>query len=413
MTPEKLYKYELGLLSLLVLVLPSLEALKTFFWFSYLCIFLIRRFQNGSLSLIPKKPANIAVTLYLSATLISTLVNWPFDNGFKGFLDEFRFLTLFLCLYSAGYTATEYRRIALLIIVGVLGGLLYGLVEFLLGMSTDFQFHSAGILTQSSIYLGIAIILNTGLLLNPGSDSSRLRIFLKAALFIQVIALIYIGSRGSMLAVMLALVFIAFLKLNIGTLMAWFAGLTVSVVLVAALIQIFPDNVFSKDIIKQYSIERIKKSDSQRIDAWKVAFAKLAQGEDLVWGVGPRNYKAINDMEFVRQNENFSQIKRYGHAHNLFLTQLIEQGIIGLLAMLFFFFLILQKIISIWRAESSHTLSWAWYGGIGGLTVPIIAGLFNTPFYQEHAMLAMVVIGMMFASTEVVSGNNQTNIHTR
>jgi O-antigen ligase len=250
-------------------------------------------------------------------------------------------------------------------------------------------------------------------LLNPDKDSSRLRIFLKAALLLQIIALVYIGSRGSMLAVMLALVFIAFLKLNIGTLMAWFAGLTVSVVLVATLIQIFPDNVFSKDIIKQYSIERIKKSDNQRIGAWKVAFAKLAQGEDLVWGVGPRNYKAINDMEFVRQNEKFSQIKSFGHAHNLFLTQLIEQGIIGLLAMFFFFFLILQKIISIWRAESSHTLGWAWYGGIGGLTVPLIAGLFNTPFYQEHAMLAMIVIGMMFASTEVDSGDIQPNIHTR
>jgi len=406
MTPEKLYKYEIGLLSLLVLVLPSLEALKTFFWFSYLCVFLIRRFQNGSLSLMPKQPANIAVTLYLSITLISTLVNWPFDNGFKGFLDEFRFLTLFLCLYSAGYTAAEYRRIALLVIVGVLAGLLYGLVEFLLGMRTDFQFHSAGILTQSSIYLGIAIILNTGLLLNPEKDSSRTRLFLKTALLIQIIALVYIGSRGSMLAVTLTLVFIAFLKLNISTLIAWFAGLTVSIVLVAMLIQMFPDNKFSRDIIQQYSINRIQESDNQRIGAWKIAFAKLQQGEDLVWGVGPRNYTAINEMDFVRQNENLSQIKMYGHAHNIFLTQLIEQGIMGLLAMGFFFFLILQKIFSIWRSEMSHTPGWAWYGGIGGLTVPLIAGLFNTPFYQEHAMLAMVVIGMMFASTGYASNKN-------
>ncbi|MEA1890336.1 MAG: O-antigen ligase family protein [Pseudomonadota bacterium] len=399
MTSEKLYKYELGLLSMLVLILPSLEAAKTLFWFSYLCLFLFRRYQNGSLSLIPVKPANIAVTLYLSATLISTLANWPLENGFKGFLDEFRFLTLFLCLYSAGYTATEYRRIGLLIIVGVLGGLVYGLVEFLLGMRTDFQFHSAGILTQSSIYLGIAIILNTGLLLNPEKDSPRVRLFLKIALIIQILALFYIGSRGSMLAVTLALVFIAFLKVNLGTLLAWLAGLTASLVLAAMLIQIFPDNVFSKDIIQQYSIDRIKESDSQRIGAWQIALAKLAQGKDLVWGVGPRNYKVINDMEFVRQDENLSRIHKYGHAHNIFLTQLVEQGIVGLLAMLFFFFLILQKIFSIWRLEAGHVPGWAWYGGIGGLAVPLIAGLFNTPFYQEHAMLAMVVVGLMFAST--------------
>jgi O-antigen ligase len=400
MYTTKLYQYELGLLSLLVLVLPSLEALKTFFWFSYLCLFLYRRFQNDSLSLIPKKTVNIAVTLYLFATLISTLVNWPFDNGLKGFLDEFRFLTLFLCLYSAGYTKLEYRRIALLVIVGVLGGLLYGLVEFLLGMRTDFQFHSAGILTQSSIYLGIAIILNTGLLLNPEKDSSKVKLFLKTALLIQIIALVYIGSRGSLLAVTLVLVFIAFLKMNIGTLMAWFAALTVSVVLLATLIQVFPENVFSKDILQQYSIDRIKASDSQRIGAWKIAFAKFTQGEDLVWGVGPRNYTAINDMEFVRQSESLSQIKKYGHAHNIFLTQLIEQGIVGLAAMLYFFSLVLLKIITVWRSATNHLPGWAWYGGAGSFAIPVIAGMFNTPFYQEHAMLAMLLTGIMYASTK-------------
>ena len=46
MTVEKLYRYEIVLLSLLVLALPSLEALKTFFWFSYLCVYLLRRFRN-------------------------------------------------------------------------------------------------------------------------------------------------------------------------------------------------------------------------------------------------------------------------------------------------------------------------------------------------------------------------------
>ncbi len=56
MTSEKLYKVELGLLSLLVLVLPSLEALKTFFWFSYLVVFMIRRYQDGSLSLRHRHP---------------------------------------------------------------------------------------------------------------------------------------------------------------------------------------------------------------------------------------------------------------------------------------------------------------------------------------------------------------------
>ncbi len=398
MTLEKRHHIELFLLSALVLVMPSLEALKTFFWFSYLCFFLYNRFKKKNLSLLPGSPIGIAITLYLASTLASTLINWPIETGFKGFFDEVRFLTLFLCLYSAGYSATEYRRIAILIVVGVLGGLLYGLVEFLLGMSTDFQFHSAGILTQSSIYLGISIVLNTGLLLDAGNDTPGIRLFLKIALLLQIIALVYIGSRGSMLAVSLVFVFIAFLKLNIGTLIGWFSAFTVAILTVVALIQIFPQNIFSRDILNQYSIERIQASDNQRIGAWKIAMAKLSEGKDLVWGIGPRNYKAINEMAFVQQSERLSQIKKYNHAHNLFLTRLIEQGIAGLLTMLLFFGLILQKIISIWRAQINHRYAWAWYGGTGGLIVPLVAGLFNTPFYQEHAMLAMVVTGMMFAN---------------
>ena len=100
-------------------------------------------------------------------------------------------------------------------------------------------------------------------------------------------------------------------------------------------------------------------------------------------------------------------MRKFSHAHNLFLTQLIEQGIVGLLAMLYFFLLVLLKIISIWRADPDHSPGWAWYGGIGGFAIPIIAGLFNTPFYQEHAMLAMLVMGMMFAMEKADHGNKR------
>ena len=152
-------------------------------------------------------------------------------------------------------------RLPFLIIVGVLGGLVYGLVEFLLQMRTDFQFHSAGIVTQSSIYLGIAILLNAGLLLDKNNDSRQTENFLKLSLLIQIVALVYMGSRGSMLAIALTFILLAILTLNIRTVIAWLAGLSVIIVLFSAVIQIFPDNVFSKDIFTQYSIERIKESD--------------------------------------------------------------------------------------------------------------------------------------------------------
>jgi len=397
MSSAKLYKYELFFISFLVLIMPSLEAGKTLFWFLYLCTFIIRRYRDGTLSLIPVRPATIAICLYLLVTLASTLVNWPIENGFKGFLDEIRFCTLFLCLYCAAYTEKEYRQIAILVIVGVLGGLVYGLVEFLMNYSMDFQFHSAGILTQSSIYLGIAILLNTGLLLDKGNMPPALNNFLRVALLIQLIALVYMGSRGSILAIILCFIALTILTLRLRTVLTWAASLSLLILVVSVLIQVFPDNILSKDIVGQYSTERTTESDYQRLSAWKIALAKLAQKDDLVWGVGPRNYQVINEMDFVTQNASLMNMKKYSHAHNLFLSQVIEQGIVGLLAMLFFFLLVFLNIIKTWRWSPEHKPGWAWYGGIGGLSVPVIAGMFNTPFYQEHAMLAMLIMGMMFA----------------
>lgn len=410
MTSEKLYQYEIILLSLLVLVLPSLEALKTFFWFSYLCVYLLRRFRNGHLSLLPSQQINIAITLFLLAAFSSTIANWPFDNGFKGFIDELRYCTLFFCLYNGGYTAREYRRIALLIILGVLGGLLYGLVEFLLQMRPELQFHSAGILTQSSIYLGIAIILTTGLLLDDQGGFNRYKKFLLVAWFIQVFTLIYMGSRGSMLAVAAILFIIALIKCRIRTVLLFIGVTAVMITIAGSLLKVYPDNPFSKEIKRQYSVERIKHADKERVQLWNLSVAKLRTAEDLVWGVGPRNYKSIQNDEFVTQSESLSKINNFHHAHNLFLTQLIEQGFIGLLAMLYFYFLVLLKILNLWHTDARRSPAWYWYAGLGGFAIPLVAGLFNTPFYQEHAMLAMLLMGTMFARPEN-RGNEQKPLH--
>jgi O-antigen ligase len=388
---------ELVLLGLLVLVLPSLEALKTTFWVLYTAYFVISRYRQRTLSLWPAKPANIALTAFLSVTLISTLVNWPLDNGFKGFWDEFRFCSLFLCLYNGGYSRQELRGIGMLAIVGVLGGLLYGMVEFLMQSVPALQFHSAGVLTQSSIYLGIAVVMTAGMLMDRSGSTAWQTWFLAISLALQLIALVYMGSRGSMLGVGMVFVLLALIGLRRRILLLALGGIAACVLLVGVMVQLFPDNVFSRDILRQYSLQRIQQADGQRVEAWRMAAAKLATGEDLLLGIGPRNYPAIYELPFVKQSTELQALSRYPHAHNLFLTHLIEQGIAGLLAMLSFMMLVLGRLYRGWRTAPANAPPWTWYAGLGGLAVPLLAGLFNTPFYQEHAMLAMIVIGMLYA----------------
>jgi O-antigen ligase len=172
--------------------------------------------------------------------------------------------------------------------------------------------------------------------------------------------------------------------------------LAIAVLGTGVLLQKFPDNIVSNFLEFQYSPERIRNSDEERMQIWQLPVAKLKTGDDLVWGIGPRNYESLEFADFVKNSPQLSKIKNFNHAHNLFLTQLIEQGIIGLLTMLTFFLLVFMKILAIWRSSPARTIGWPWYAGFAGFSIPLIAGMFNTPFYQEHAMLSMIMIGMMY-----------------
>lgn len=87
------------------------------------------------------------------------------------------------------------------------------------------------------------------------------------------------------------------------------------------------------------------------------------------------------------------------HAHNLFLTQWVEQGLMGLFAMLAFVFLVTSRLIKSLTYCKDNQQQWLWISGTAALLVPVTAGFFNTPFYQEPAMLAMLLMGALFNQT--------------
>jgi len=53
------------------------------------------------------------------------------------------------------------------------------------------------------------------------------------------------------------------------------------------------------------------------------------------------------------------------------------------------------------EAKSRGVHSWTWIAALGALLMPAIAGSFNTPFYQEHAMLAMALMAIYLGSRRI------------
>ena len=396
----KMIKLELILLGLLVFVLPSLETPKIIFWAMYILTFLIRRYIEHGFSFSKPDGITFSVIALFLVSLLSTFINWPLEKNFSGSFDTLKYSALFLCLYHGNYTSRQMKFVAQVMIFGVLAGLFFGLVEYSSGVTTALSFHSAGGTTQSSIYLGMAIITAFGLM-TADSDNTFLNAgIMYISLFLMGVAMLYMGSRGAILAILICYILVLLLIRSRKILLTSVALIAAVVASSYFLIHTYPTNINKPDKRERFSVERFQKSDNERLQNWQIAFKKLSTGNDLVWGIGPKNYSTIDPGELGIESAYYQRKGKLNHAHNLFLTQWIEQGLMGLAAMFVFFGLIITRLKKCWPYCKGNKQQWAWVAGLGGLVVPVIAGFFNTPFYQEHAMLAMILMGTMYAETK-------------
>jgi hypothetical protein len=95
------------------------------------------------------------------------------------------------------------KFVAQVMIFGVLAGLFFGLVEYSSGVTTALSFHSAGGTTQSSIYLGMAIITAFGLMTTDSDNTFLNAGIMYISLFLMGVAMLYMGSRGAILAILI------------------------------------------------------------------------------------------------------------------------------------------------------------------------------------------------------------------
>lgn len=394
--PEKI---ELSLLCILLFVLPTMETPKTLALLLYVGVWIARRISWSGLTGFRPDRIELAVLAMLVVGLVSTVINWPFPNGAKGILDTLRYVVLFWCIYRAGYGEKQQYLQGCAIVLGVLVGLVYGAMEVLEGKRAHLEFHSAGVVTQSSIYLGIATIMGAGFVisgLQQRETPGRWLWFWIATTIVMTIALFAMGSRGAMMA-FVAIVLLLLIIINQRR--HWYAALAVLAVAAASVVVLPSSFNASRAWLKleQTLTQRsMATADMERAHVWQLALAHLKRGEHLWFGIGPKNFQSI-DAEVVSLPE---QLRPAGfgltHAHNMFLNKLVEEGIFGLVVLLLFFGLIVVSLIH--RARSGGFYHWTWIAAVGALLVPAIAGSFNTPFYQEHAMLAMALMAIYLGS---------------
>ena len=337
-------------------------------------------------------------------SLASTLANWPFPNGLKGLRGQTFLLLLFWVMYSRQHSLSQMRWFTYAVIAGVVIGLPWGFWEWRTGIRSEFEFHSAGVVTQSSIYLGVSIVVMVGMLLdNVSGFSPKARLIVSLCLVLSLAGLTLMGSRGAILGVLFTVLALSPVLLRHRKF--WMAaGASVLLMVTVALgVLVATDSYDLERRIKHLSsnvgrnglkLDEQNQNDLFRLEHWMVGYAQATQGHNWLLGMGPLNFISVKveELRFSRPLATYPSVwQKPHHAHNLFLTKWAEEGLLGLLALLLFMGWILKDLIL--HRPRNGKLTWSWVAALGALIVPVVAGSFNCSFANEFAWLSVLLLG--------------------
>lgn len=341
--------------------------------------------------------------------LLSTWVNWPLVFGLRGPRVALTLLALFWIMYRNVFTGQQIKRFLYLLVGAVVAGLLWGLWRWWAGLLPTLELPSAGVVTQASIFLGVVIFVMFGIVLDTVSGfSKKTQMIVASCLVFSWICLILMGSRGGLLgAVVGSLPLVALFFKNKRFRNTLGVMVMLGVILIAGA-HFAGKGFFWEDRLKHLSSISMGKDESRslspqelekagdllRMENWKIGYAQIFQGGHFWLGVGPRNYSSVkvNSLHFDQPLLTYPAVRtKVEHAHNLFLTKWVEEGLLGLIVFVAFLFSIA------WNLMRNHprqgNIHWFWVACLGALIVPTVAGSFNSPYYNEFAWLAMMIMG--------------------
>ncbi|QDC47500.1 O-antigen ligase family protein [Candidatus Methylopumilus universalis] len=392
----KLLNLELFLISLMILSLPSLEAPKNIFLIFFVLTALFRHFHSYPLK-IWRNWDWIFVSIIVSGFLSTIFAGIQNGDEWKGF----RVLLTFICvgwlLSRADYTKKQIGWIFLLLIVGTLPPLIFGLWEvFFLHSKDSLQLHSVGHVNHSAIYLSIIFGASIGWSLALWSSASN---FQKKLLFIMPIffylSIIISESRAAFLVATLIAFIILFLiknkKIILITAISFLALLVTMSIFNAPILIKQSKYIASHDIL------------SGRVAIWNTTI-EAARFNPLL-GIGIDNRANVTKADVKKsiesREETFEENKynfSFKHAHSFYLTQIAERGVIGSFVTLTFILFWLKELIYSRRSlENSPQDLYLWCGSFSAWLATFGIGFVNTTFHHEHGILACLFLGLHLA----------------
>ena len=398
---------DLAMLSLMIVSLPSVEGPKNIF----LVFYLVTRVLTECLTFNQKKFHwshwdSMFLTIVVTALLSTIFAGMPHLEEWKGYKVLLTAILTGWFLSRARYTQEHYQNLFKLIVLSTLPPLIWGLYENLITHSrATLEIHSVGHVNHSAIYLvmifgaSLGWFLSTINIKKEALQKKFQTLLLGMLSLLFFISLIIGQSRGAFgIAVLLGFCLILLLgkdkKIK-------FAGI-ISIIVIVLLTIFLKTNIIQKHIIDSANNNVLAFRDR----VWNVSL-EAARFHPIL-GVGMSNWHFINIAQLKKsvegRGEVFDAEKYYfpGHSHNLYLSALVERGIVGLIVTFIFMLAWITSLIKNFRrVRVSGEETFLWAGSFSAWVATFGIGLVNTTFHHEHAILACLFLGLYVSYTNV------------
>ena len=391
---NKLKFLELAFLSLFLAFLPSLEAPKNIFLAGYLITAIYRQSQ------LPPSKWTIWDWVFLSLIASSFLsALFPFvavGSEWRGFKGMLLWVTFGWTLFRSDYNEKEKKYLFIFAILMTLPPLIWGLTESLVLHTKDaLQLHSVGHVNHSAIYLCMIAGASCSFLVNQLHKEQKKYIFLGTLLLILFIISVVISQSRAAFGIIFLIVFTIFLlsKLSVKIKTILLSLLTVFLI---SIVFVKPASVIEKQIANQNNHDIL----SQRDKIWRAAI-EVARLNPLL-GIGGGNWNLIKidqiKSSVESRGETFNAEKlpmHYHHPHNIYLSNLVDRGILGLIIFLSFMLIWLITLINSYKKFKRSSNAMFFVKGSFSAWVTIFGiGFVNTTFHHENALLALFFLSL-------------------
>jgi O-antigen ligase len=232
-------------------------------------------------------------------------------------------------------------------------------------------------------------------LLTQLQGAQKKYILIATLLFIFLISSVIISqSRGAFgLVILLAFALFLLVKLSIKIKTI---GLSLLTIFLIFIVFIMPAAIIEKQITNQKNNDIL----AQRDKVWRTTF-EIAKLSPLL-GVGGGNANSIK-IDQIKANvesrgETFnieSFVTTYSHPHNIYLSNLVDRGFLGLIIFLSFMLIWLITLINSYKKLNQDSKAMLFIMGSFSAWATIFGiGFVNTTFHHENALLALFFLGL-------------------